>query len=296
MSDRPEATVIVCTRNRPDLLRQSLAALEAREATTPHEIVVVDDGSNPPLRQEQVGGAKLIRREGEGRLTAARNAGIRAASGRILLFTDDDVEVRPEWLDAAVGFLDAHPEHVGVVGPIDSTPYDPLAGYSLQIDAPGDYYGANLAYRAEVVRELGGFDERIGTPAGDDVDFAFRALELGPIGWEPRMRILHHARSLSLLLLARRQRMAPTAVVVFRRHREHFGRARRLPAVLFPYCAIALVWLKLARKELPGVLLKPSRLARLLALPLLEVFYATAGLLESALMRRSPCRLARASR
>ena len=61
-----------------------------------------------------------------------------------------------------------------------------------------------------------------------------RALDLGPIGFEPRMRVLHHPRSLSLAEAVRRGRLLANEITLFRRHRARFGRAARLPAPLFP--------------------------------------------------------------
>ena len=153
------------------------------------------------------------------------------------------------------------------------------------VAGPGAFYSCNIAYRREVLERLGGFAADIPTPHGEDVDLAFRALELGPIGWAEGMRVLHHPRSLSFRALAGRSRMAPSEIVVFRRHRERYGRAARLPTYLFPYANIATAWTALARSELPRVLRDPGRAGRLIALPFAQAYFTTRALLGFALVR-----------
>jgi GT2 family glycosyltransferase len=279
-----EASVVVPTRDRPADLRRALAALRGQRTERAWELVVVDDGSEPPIAPELVGDARLIRLGGGGP-GPARNAGMRASAAPLVLFTDDDVEPDPGWLESAVAFLERERDHVGVEGPVESPPYDPLRAYSIEVGAPGAYYSCNIAYRRDVLERLGGFADDIPTPHGEDVDLAFRALELGPIGWAAGMRVLHHPRSLSFRALAGRSRMAPSEIVVFRRHRERYGRAARLPAYLFPYANIATAWAALARVELPRALRNPARAARLLALPLAQAWFTTRALLGFALVR-----------
>ena len=279
-----EASVVVPTRDRPADLRRALAALRGQRTERAWELVVVDDGSEPPIAPELVGDARLIRLGGGGP-GPARNAGMRASAAPLVLFTDDDVEPDPGWLESAVAFLEREGDHVGVEGPVESPPYDPLRAYSIEVGAPGAYYSCNIAYRRDVLERLGGFADDIPTPHGEDVDLAFRALELGPIGWAAGMRVLHHPRSLSFRALAGRSRMAPSEIVVFRRHRERYGRAARLPAYLFPYANIATAWAALARVELPRALRNPARAARLLALPLAQAWFTTRALLGFALVR-----------
>src|SRR5436190_13244656 len=77
--ERPRVSVVVPTRDRPELLRRCLGALEAQ--TLPVEVVVIEDS--------------------EGRGPAwARNEGVRRASGEIVCFTDDDCAPEPGWAEA----------------------------------------------------------------------------------------------------------------------------------------------------------------------------------------------------
>lgn len=260
----PEVTIVIPTRDRHASLTRTAAAIVAQRTRRSFEVVVVDDGSTPPVSGADLPGLSAVRVVlGPHRMAAgARNAGIAAARAPVVLFTDDDTEPEPGWLDAAVEYLHEHPDHVGVEGVVTSPPWDPLHEYSISTEAPGAYLTCNIAFRRDVLRDIGGFDDESFPMHCEDVDLALRARRLGPIGFEPRMRILHHPRRLTLRQAVRRGRMAGTEVALFRRHREHFGRAARLPAPLFPLVSAVAFVLELGRGT---DLRSPRRLARFAA-------------------------------
>ena len=97
------SVVIPCYRTPPATLEMTLAALEGQ--TYPRglvEVILVDDGSDPPL--ERPSSALSVRMERQERrgfgLARARNAGARAASGDVLLFLDDDMLAEANWITA----------------------------------------------------------------------------------------------------------------------------------------------------------------------------------------------------
>src|SRR5215212_1006346 len=177
------ATVVVPTRNRPLELTRLLRTLRAQRTERRFEVVIVDDGSDPPVAPGAFDGdlsVRVVRCAGAGP-AAARNAGTAASRGGYLLFTDDDTEAGLTWVEAACGFLDTHPDHVGVEGPVSSPAFDPLYEHSLENDKPGAFWTCNIAYRGEAFRRLGGFSENFPYPHCEDLDLAFRAQALGPI-------------------------------------------------------------------------------------------------------------------
>jgi GT2 family glycosyltransferase len=233
----PAATVVVPTRDRHASLRRALTALAAQETARTWELVIVDDGSTPPIAEQHLpAGLPAVRVLPTGGVgpARARNAGLAAATGDVVLFTDDDTEPAPTWIDAALAFLDAAPEHVGVEGPVASPPYDPLFGMSLRATSPGQYWTCNVGFRRSVLQRLGGFYEGFPFAHCEDLDLAYRALEHGPIGWAEGMRIVHHPRALSFAQLADRGRLTVSEIDLFARHRERYGRLRRVPARVFP--------------------------------------------------------------
>jgi GT2 family glycosyltransferase len=264
MPPDPEVSVVVPTRNRHESLRRMAAAIAAQRTARPFELIAVDDGSTPPVADADLAGAasgRVLRGPGR-RAAGARNAGIESARGRIVLFTDDDTEPDPGWLEAAATFLDEHPDHVGVEGVVTSEPWDPLHAMSITTHSPGAYLTANIAFRRAVLERLGGFDAESFPLHCEDVDLAMRAMDLGPIGFEPRMLVRHHPRPLSLAEASRRGRLLANEVTLFRRHRAHFGRASRLPAPLFPIVSAVRYIAAIGRD---AGLRSPRRLARFLA-------------------------------
>ena len=115
-----EVSVIVCTRNRAASLERCLASIAADPSIVAAEVVVVDNASSDGTALVAQGASRLsprpfsvIREEAPG-LSRARNLGVRHARGSLLLFTDDDVEVRPGWIAALAAPFDD--SRVGAVG------------------------------------------------------------------------------------------------------------------------------------------------------------------------------------
>ena len=110
-----DASIIVCTYNRAESLRDTLRALRAQ--TTPSarrwEVIVVDNNSRDHTRKIV---AEVQRKWPELRyefekaqgLSHARNHGIAAARGDVLLFTDDDVLPEPNWIETTLLGLETH--------------------------------------------------------------------------------------------------------------------------------------------------------------------------------------------
>src|SRR5437867_926138 len=96
-------SVIIPTHNRANELADTLACLKRQSlAAAEYEIIVVDDGSSPPVRlpeDKENPSCSVVRLEGVER-SAARNAGAAAAKGRLLVFVDDDISVGADFLEA----------------------------------------------------------------------------------------------------------------------------------------------------------------------------------------------------
>lgn len=107
-------TVAVPTHNRPQLLREALASVAA-QTHQEWEVVVVDDGSTPPVSLgslAEVMGEKLrvLRHASPKGGPAAKNTGAQAARGDIIAFLDDDDLYAPEYLERALYVLDRYPQ------------------------------------------------------------------------------------------------------------------------------------------------------------------------------------------
>lgn len=182
-------SVVIPTKDRPEKLRRCLAALRDQGA----ELVVVDDGSTEAQRVAQLAHdaeAKLVRLEGRGP-AAARNAGVAAAGGEVVCFTDDDCEAGPGWVEALAGPVlggEADATAGRTVVAADASAADrawqAIADH-LQREAsapgspsPGFAATCNLACSRRLLEELA-FDESFPAAAGEDRDWAARAAAKG---------------------------------------------------------------------------------------------------------------------
>jgi glycosyltransferase involved in cell wall biosynthesis len=175
-----DVAVVVCTRNRPALLRRALASLAVQTlARDRYEIVVVDngDGSGAAVAQEEH--ADLILRVAESGVSRTRNAGWRAATAPRLAFLDDDAEADPDWLELGLQILDRSgtTSAGGPILPLYDAPPPPWFrdeyelrtwGEDERLLVPGESFsGSNLFLIRDVLDAIGGFDDRLGMRADE---------------------------------------------------------------------------------------------------------------------------------
>jgi GT2 family glycosyltransferase len=224
----PSISVVVPTCANPGPLERCLRSI-LRSEYDDFEVIVVE---NRPRSSET---ARLLveRFAGDGRLryveeprpsaSLARNAGLAAAEGEVVAFTDDDVIVDPLWLRASAAALTAGPQVACVTGLIlplaleddSQLLLEQFAGFGkgfvpktyrlpeareenplLPYAAGSLGSGASIVMLTAVARELGGFDPALGpaTPArgGEDLDLLARLLRSGyALSYEPRAIVWH---------------------------------------------------------------------------------------------------------
>jgi len=199
-------SVVVPTRGRAQALARCLAALRAQ--TLECELIVVDDAERPDpqvLRLAADAGARVVHTGGAGP-AAARNAGARAARGRIVCFTDDDCLPDRRWAELLAASC---PQDGAVAGEtVNARPADPWAEASqlltselqrASLDRADGTLGfaptCNLAASAELARELP-FDETFPVAAGEDREWCARLRARGrKLRYQPAA-IVRHEQSL----------------------------------------------------------------------------------------------------
>jgi glycosyltransferase involved in cell wall biosynthesis len=196
-----DVSVVVPTKDRPEKLRRCLAALAG-----PHELVVVDDGSaQRGLVAEIVrdAGAQVVRLERKGP-AAARNAGVEAAGGEVVCFTDDDCEPAAGWVEKLMAPIVAGEARCAAgltLVAADASPADrawQTIANELQRAAavpgspsPGFAPTCNLACSRSLLAELP-FDESFPAAAGEDRDWSARAAARGAApSFIPDARVIH---------------------------------------------------------------------------------------------------------
>ncbi|WJL94732.1 glycosyltransferase [Microbacterium sp. ET2] len=179
--------LVICTRDRPELLRDALVA--ARAAAGDAEIVVVDSASRDPRTREvaDAAGVRYVRSDVPG-LSIARNLGLRSTAREIVVFTDDDCALASDALaplvapfaDVAVGATTGHLRDHTATSAAPTGPAVTLERVTEGLDAG---HGALMAFRRSLAVELGGFDPVLGAGrrfgGAEDMDMLCRVLRAG---------------------------------------------------------------------------------------------------------------------
>jgi glycosyltransferase involved in cell wall biosynthesis len=251
---QPLITVVLCTRNRSDLLQGALETLIALETESrfDYEILVVDNGSTDETPQVVRRFAKAqfscqsgyVRGvvEAQAGIVPARNRGIREARGEWIAFFDDDQFAHPRWLLEL--FLAAREQRSRCVGGAVTLRLPEgtvrqlapesrmLLGETVGRNAPQPYTArftpgcGNLMIHRSVFDQVGLFDPQMGD-RGEDTDLALRIMATGERAWFTPTAIVEHripAERLSdefLLKLSRRMARGMAG-----NEHEAWGRAR----------------------------------------------------------------------
>lgn len=191
-------SVVIPTRNKRPLLARTLAALEA-QAGGPEawEIVVVDDASTDGTAELLASSAarpgsrlRVVRCDANVGRAAARNRGAAAATGRWLLFLDDDILAGPGLLAAHLSRLAAG-AGVGTIGRVRTAPEIVDAPHFHYLDTrgaakvagdtvPARYFVTqNAAVPREAFWAVKGFDERFSAYGFEDAELGFRLADRG---------------------------------------------------------------------------------------------------------------------
>ena len=202
----PRVSVIVCAYNGERTMDRCLASLETLNYPD-YEVIVINDGSTDRTKEisERYKYVQLINQTNQG-LSAARNAGLRAATGDIIAYTDCDCMVDPDWLMHLVArFLTSD---FGAVGGPNLPPPDNSMVANCVAVSPGapahvllddeiaeHIPGCNMAFRREALEAIDGFDPLF-RAAGDDVDVCWRLQNKGyKIGFSAAAVVWHFRRN-----------------------------------------------------------------------------------------------------
>jgi len=223
---RVPVSVIICTRNRADLLKRCLTLLTSM-ACQPEQIIVVDNapapGDNSTLNIVQQFSNVAYVKESYLGLDIARNTGILYAKSPIVAYVDDDVVVHPMWL-YRIWETFQDPAVAAMTGLIMASELETKAQYIFEkywsfnrgyADKTYDskYFkttlakgppvweigaGANMAFRRNIFEEVGFFNELLDVGAAGcngDSEMWYRILAAGhTIKYNPRAIVFHQHR------------------------------------------------------------------------------------------------------
>jgi glycosyltransferase involved in cell wall biosynthesis len=287
----PQVSVVIATRDRPVELARCIRSLRSQESDARAEIVVVDDGSSPPIAAADISGSDeppvvVVRCEGIGP-GRARNVGVARASADLILFTDDDTLPARTRVEAAYRFLTDHPAHVGVEGPTTSAPFDPLYAHSVSSAAPGSLLTCNVAYRRAAFDEVGGFAEGFPSPHAEDRDLGLRIQGLGPIGYVSAMTVDHPPKPITLSWAIRRGSDLVSDAYLYGRHPSSFPLARYLSAPGYAFLRNLKRWAYAAFRDTYQIRRSPTRAVRFAAVASGYTALGTVALMRAWISGRS---------
>jgi glycosyltransferase involved in cell wall biosynthesis len=229
-----DLTVIVPVHNGDPLIIDQLDAVVRSTRSIDAEVVIVDNRSTDGTRSAVEKWAarsdivsRLVdadERQGE---PYARNIGAREASAPLIAYCDADDIVGEGWGTAVVEALGSGAHYV--TGPVDVDRLNPpwlrdVRGRRLLEQLPLLHgvipfaHGCNMAFRADFLAELGGFDESI--PMGCDIELGIRAWRAGAELTWAQQALVHY-------------RLRPTLRATYRQGRT-YGRARPFLRSLVP--------------------------------------------------------------
>src|SRR5258708_4662912 len=171
----PTASIIIPTRGRPGYLDIALASIAPQAAEAGAEVVVALDGPDP--RSAAVArhhGATVLELDPPRGANAARNAGVAASSGPLVVLVDDDVVAPPGWLDAYLEAAISARGHDVFGGPLHARlERVPLRSCGREgppvsaLDLGGEdrdtdvVWSANMAARRSALDRIGPFNEAL---------------------------------------------------------------------------------------------------------------------------------------
>ena len=232
-------SVVVPTYNRLPILRQCLAALEAQELSTApgvegYEVIVVDDGSTDEtvaaLRQAAAPHLRLLQQD-HGGAAMARNLGVKAARGNVIVFIDSDLVVVKSFLAAHARALQRHWRRHGnrlcfTYGAVINTSNfaQPTAEPYKLTDLSWAYFATgNVAIDRQLLLRSGLFDPRFCQYGWEDLELGERLRQLGVVlvrcpeaigyHWHPPFRLQQVPQ-----LVQQEKERARMALVFYRKH------------------------------------------------------------------------------
>jgi hypothetical protein len=218
----PRVSVVVCAHNEEALIGRCLDSLKCCDYPE-LDVIVCDDGSRDRTAAIAHTFPFRVLTLAHGGLSRARNEGLRAATGDVVAYLDADAECHPEWpYHLALSLEDGIAATGGPNLPplrapftervVNESPGGP--SHVLVSDDRAEHVpGCNMAFRRDVLEEIGGFDP-IFTAAGDDVDVCWNLLDAGyEIGFAPVAQVRHHR---------------PATLRTYFRQQRSYGRAERL--------------------------------------------------------------------
>ncbi len=258
----PKASVVICSYNGASTVETCLASM--RKLRYPEfEVLFIDDGSKDHT-QDILKRYATETRAGHGitadqlpsnvqlpastsppvinivqknmGLSFARNVGMNAATGDVIIYTDSDCEADEDWLYFfCLALARGGSGYGGMGGPnlipdegswiADCVGLSPGGPTHVMIDDRTAEHvpGCNMGFWANILRSVNGFDAQY-RKAGDDVDVIWRIQNLGyAIGFSPSAQVWHYRRNSVEAYLKQQRGYGEAEALLMYKHPDHFN-------------------------------------------------------------------------
>lgn len=201
----PDVTAIVCTHNRPEMMRRAVDAIVGQDYAGRIDVLVVFDKSEPDTSIELTAPNRSVRVMSNARkpgLAGSRNTGIASASGKYVAFCDDDDEWLLNKLTPQIEVLEANPDiHTAVCGieiiyedktVIRTLDADRLNFEDFLLDRIMEAHPSTVVFRRTLDAQIGPVDQDLPGGYYEDYEWLLRASKASPIASinEPLVKIL----------------------------------------------------------------------------------------------------------
>jgi len=254
----PLVSVVIPSYQAARHIRSTLQALVTQKTDLPHEIIVVDSSTDetPWIVEREFPQIRLLRRPERCHVGAARNLGVEAARGGVILFIDTDAIPCPTWLDQmARSIRDDNADAVG--GAMSNgTPWSVTgsAGFYLEFfrfvgsgrrhRAARHLVGGNSGFRREILSRTPYADHSV----GEDMLFSARLARQGKkLVFLERASVLHMNRTGFRIVLSY-QRKLGSGTYFYRSHDspEQLHSFRAIPPLVFLLPFVVMLWIGLS--------------------------------------------------
>jgi len=217
MQTQSTISVVIITRNRPQILKRCLDHLLKQEVSN-YEIIVVDSSDNEETKKFLFNNYPnvlyVFLPNGKNKMPTSRNLGFKHAKSEVIAFIDDDCIVQKGWLNACarsyisdviggVGgmIIDSEAENESYknneIGKVAFNGerirgFHKNPGRIIEVDHLG---GGNMSFRKSIINRLNGFDiHYIGSNVLEETDFCARVIKAGyKLLFNPSMSVIHDA-------------------------------------------------------------------------------------------------------
>jgi glycosyltransferase involved in cell wall biosynthesis/exo-beta-1,3-glucanase (GH17 family) len=230
----PMCSIVVCSFNGASTVPSCLRSLHKLRYPS-YEVIFVDDGSTDNTQEilKEFPWVRNIRQNNMG-LSYARNVGLAAARGEVVVYTDSDCEADEDWLYyLAMGLVRSG--YAGMGGPnlipdegswvADAVGLAPGGPTHVMIDDRTAEHvpGCNMCFYTDTLKSVNGFDSQF-RKAGDDVDLIWRIQNAGrPIGFSPAAQVWHYRRNTIKAYLKQQRGYGEAEALLKYKHPDRFN-------------------------------------------------------------------------